>query len=123
MKAVDNLSLTMFRNEIVVLLGHNGAGKTTTISMLIGDIMPNSGEAKAFGKDLLGDQTNLVDFIGVCPQENVLFEKMTTYENLEFFCNFKGVEEEVIEEMIGKELNNFNLGHRRDAFVADLSGG
>jgi ATP-binding cassette subfamily A (ABC1) protein 3 len=54
-KAVENLSLTMFRDEIVVLLGHNGAGKTTTISMLIGDTVPTSGTAKAFGKDLLGD--------------------------------------------------------------------
>jgi len=57
----------MFKDEILVLLGHNGAGKTTTISMLIGDIAPTSGEAKAFGKDLFGDQTNLTDFIGVCP--------------------------------------------------------
>ena len=35
-KAVNNLSLTLFKNEILVLLGHNGAGKTTTINMLTG---------------------------------------------------------------------------------------
>jgi len=45
----------MYRDEILVLLGHNGAGKTTTISMLTGLIKPNTGSAKAFGKDLLGD--------------------------------------------------------------------
>ena len=65
-KAVNNLNLTMYRDEILVLLGHNGAGKTTTISMLTGQTKPNEGTARAFGKDLLGDAGNLYDFIGVC---------------------------------------------------------
>ena len=72
-KAVNNLSLTLFKNEILVLLGHNGAGKTTTISMLTGLEKPTSGSAKAINVlqgqdvDLFEDYRNLVDFIGVCP--------------------------------------------------------
>ena len=46
-KAVNNLSLTLFKNEILVLLGHNGAGKTTTINMLTGLTKPTSGSATA----------------------------------------------------------------------------
>ena len=46
-KAVNNLSLTLFKNEILVLLGHNGAGKTTTINMLTGLTKPTSGTAAA----------------------------------------------------------------------------
>ena len=46
-KAVDNLSLTLFKNEILVLLGHNGAGKTTTINMLTGLEKPTKGSATA----------------------------------------------------------------------------
>ena len=65
--AVNNLSLTLFKDEILVLLGHNGAGKTTTISMLIAQEKPTSGSATAFGIDLFKDDRNLVDFIGVCP--------------------------------------------------------
>ena len=53
--AVDNLTLTLFKNEILVLLGHNGAGKTTTIKMLIGEEKPTSGSASAFDIDLFGD--------------------------------------------------------------------
>ena len=66
-KAVNNLTLTMFQNEILVLLGHNGAGKTTTIKMLIGEEKPTSGAATAFGIDLFGEQRDEVDFLGVCP--------------------------------------------------------
>ena len=89
--AVNNLSLTLFKNEILVLLGHNGAGKTTTISMLTGQEKPTSGSAVAFDVDLFKDYQSVTDFIGVCPQENVLFEKMTVLENLMFFCKFRGL--------------------------------
>lgn len=52
-KAVNNLSLTLFKDQILVLLGHNGAGKTTTINMLIGEQKATSGKAVGFGKNLL----------------------------------------------------------------------
>ena len=69
---VNNLSLTLFKNEILVLLGHNGAGKSTTINLLTGIGTPNSGTAQAIDVmgetiDLFSDYRNLVDFIGVCP--------------------------------------------------------
>jgi len=48
---------------------------------------------------------------------------MTTYENLEFFCNFKGIEKNLIPDMIRKDLEIYNLSHRKDALVSDLSGG
>jgi ATP-binding cassette subfamily A (ABC1) protein 3 len=47
--AVDSLSLSVFKNQVFVLLGHNGAGKTTTISMLTGLMSPTSGNASVFG--------------------------------------------------------------------------
>ena len=72
-KVVNNLSLTLFKDEILVLLGHNGAGKTTTINMLTGIVEPNSGSAIAKNVmtnedvDLFKDYDNMVDFIGICP--------------------------------------------------------
>ena len=69
---VNNLSLTLFKNEILVLLGHNGAGKSTTINLLTGIGTPNSGTAQAIDVmgetiDMFSDYRNLVDLIGVCP--------------------------------------------------------
>ena len=70
---VNNLSLTLFKNEVLVLLGHNGAGKSTTINMLTGLLKPSSGTAKAIGVDqnrevnMFDDYRDLVDFIGFCP--------------------------------------------------------
>lgn len=54
-KAVQNLNITMFKNQIYVLLGHNGAGKTTTISMLTGMLDMTSGQVDVFEHDLQRD--------------------------------------------------------------------
>ena len=54
--AVDHLSLTLYQNQILALLGHNGAGKTTTVSMLTGMLDATSGQVTCFGKNLINDQ-------------------------------------------------------------------
>jgi ATP-binding cassette subfamily A (ABC1) protein 3 len=126
-KAVNNLSMTLFKNEILVLLGHNGAGKTTTINMLTGLTKPTSGSANAIdilpGQDidLFADYENLVDLIGVCPQEDVLISRLTVEENLQFFCLFKSIanSEHIIEEILDK----YNLAAKRDTQAKSLSGG
>ena len=69
---VNNLNLTFYQNEVLVLLGHNGAGKTTTLNMLTGLTKPNSGSAVAYNiqasqVDLFTDYQNIADFIGLCP--------------------------------------------------------
>lgn len=53
--SIDQLSLSTFKNELLVLLGHNGAGKTTTISCLTGLTKPSSGLATAFGIDIFNN--------------------------------------------------------------------
>ena len=64
--AVNNLTLTLFKDQILVLLGHNGAGKTTTISMLTRELKPSAGRATAFGIDLFGEG-DFVDLVQFCP--------------------------------------------------------
>ena len=111
--AVDNLSLTLFENEIMVVLGHNGAGKSTIMNMLTGLIQPTSGLAKAYGVhesrdvNMFDDYRDLVDFVGFCPQDDVLIDKLSVYENLQFFCKFKGIDEE--EAVIADVLETYNL--------------
>ena len=67
-RAVDDLSVSMFKNQIFVLLGHNGAGKTTTMSILSGQMEKTSGQAFAFGKDIFVHKDQMHDFTGICPQ-------------------------------------------------------
>ena len=89
--AVDDLSLNIFKGQITALLGHNGAGKTTTISILTGLFPPSSGSANINGKSIIADMDAIRESLGLCPQHNVLFDRLTVKEHLEFFINLKVV--------------------------------
>ena len=80
----------MFDSQIFALLGHNGAGKTTIISMLTGLIEKSKGEAKCYNVDMFEDMDNVREFMGVCPQHDVLFDLLTPREHLDIFYDFKG---------------------------------
>jgi ATP-binding cassette subfamily A (ABC1) protein 3 len=74
---VRDLNLTIYNNQIFVLLGHNGAGKTTTISMLTGLLNPSSGSIHALGYDLSTDMDTLRQKMGICPQHDTLYDELT----------------------------------------------
>ena len=87
--AVDNLYLNMYQDQITVLLGHNGAGKTTTMSMLVGLFPPTSGDAIINGYSILTDMENVRRSLGLCPQHNILYDRLTVREHLNFFARLK----------------------------------
>ena len=91
-KAVNGINIRMYEGQIFALLGHNGAGKTTTIKMLTGLLEPTEGEAFVYGYRVFsqGDMDTLRRYMGVCPQNNVLFDLLTPVETLRVFQNFKG---------------------------------
>ena len=86
---MDGLTLNMYKGQITALLGHNGAGKTTTMSILTGLFPPSSGSAQVDGKSIITDMEAIRESLGLCPQHNVLFDRLTVKEHLEFFINLK----------------------------------
>lgn len=119
--AVDNLNLYVERGEIYGFLGPNGAGKTTTIMMLLGLIRPTSGQVKLFGKDLATDYFNIKRRIGVLSEFQYLYEDMTAYEYLRFFCELYRVDDP--DARIKEVLSRVNLYHRRNELLGGYSKG
>ena len=87
--AVDGLTLNLVEGQITSLLGHNGAGKTTTMSMLTGLYNPTGGNAYINGKSVLTQMDDIRTDLGLCPQHNVLWDKLTVKEHLELFGTLK----------------------------------
>jgi ABC-type multidrug transport system ATPase subunit len=82
--AVDRLNLSLYRDQVTVLLGHNGAGKTTTISMLVGLLPPTAGTAHfPGGLTITEDMAEIRRNLGVCPQHDILFPELTVMEHLQ----------------------------------------
>ncbi len=90
-KAVDGISINIKKGELFSLLGPNGAGKTTLVRMLTTTLTPTSGEAKIKDFSLKKDKKDIVKFIGICPQENVIYDKLTAEENVIFIAQLHGI--------------------------------
>uniref|UniRef100_A0A182IZM7 ABC transporter domain-containing protein n=1 Tax=Anopheles atroparvus TaxID=41427 RepID=A0A182IZM7_ANOAO len=123
--AVRDLTVSFYRDEITVLLGHNGAGKTTTMSMLTGMYPATSGYATIEGHRIDSATVDQIrNQLGFCPQHNVLFNELTVAEHIRFFAKLKGVQsEDEIEAEISKYLRALELEPKRDAQSYTLSGG
>jgi len=82
------INMTIYEGEITAILGHNGAGKTTLFNILTGLTGPTSGTIKVFGYDVRNpsDVIKIRRMIGVCPQYDILFERLTPREHLKFFA-------------------------------------
>ncbi|CAD6188568.1 unnamed protein product [Caenorhabditis auriculariae] len=120
-KAVDELSLHVYPSQITVLLGHNGAGKSTTFSMLTGVTSPSSGTAYVDGFDMRTSLPTIRRRMGLCPQYNTLFDKLTVMEHLYFFCELKGRHWDEDEALA--ILKKLKIEFKSDSYAGTLSGG
>ena len=92
--AVDHLSLSVRKGELLSLLGVNGAGKTTTIKMLSCLTPPTSGDAFLSGNSIITDAVAVKSCIAVSPQETAVAAGLSVYENLELICGVHGFSKE-----------------------------
>ncbi|XP_055842779.1 LOW QUALITY PROTEIN: uncharacterized protein LOC129909731 [Episyrphus balteatus] len=122
-KAVKNLSLNMYEDEITVLLGHNGAGKTTTISMLTGMFPPSSGTAIINGSDIRTNIDGARMSLGICPQHNILFDDLTVRDHLVFYSRLKGLKDDLLEAEVKRYLQKIELENKANVASSKLSGG
>ena len=86
--AVDDLSFTAHRGQILGFLGPNGAGKTSTIRMILGLMSPSAGAIEVLGAD---DARKVRDRIGFLPEERGLYRRMTPVEAIAFLASLKGL--------------------------------
>ncbi len=88
--ALDSVSHTVDEGEIHVFLGPNGSGKSTLLKIICGVAKPDSGEVLVFGRDPVASP-EVKSLIGYAPQENLLFEDLTGFENAMLYARINGV--------------------------------
>jgi len=121
--AVQNLSLDIFSGEVFGLLGPNGAGKTTTINLISGLLKPDSGDVFLRGQALQAGDAKTRIRMGICPQENVLWTKLTPAEQLIFLGNMYGMRTSLIYDRCQMLLDTLGLREDANKLAGTLSGG
>ena len=90
--AIEDVSFTIPRGEVVAFLGPNGSGKSTTMKLLTGYISPSAGRATIAGHDMNEDRLAGSEKLGYLPENGPLYLDMTPRATLEFFADARGME-------------------------------
>lgn len=128
--AIDDISFTIDKGEIVGFLGPNGAGKSTTMNILTGYLSSTSGDAKIGGIDILENPTEAKKLIGFLPEQPPLYVDMTVNEYLNFAYELKECKlnrqkhlEEIrrvtkIDDVRDRLIKNLSKGYRQRVGIA-----
>lgn len=119
--AVNHISFSIKKGEIVGLLGPNGAGKTTTIHMLLGLITPTSGSIEIFGKNLSTHQSEILQFMNFSSTYTHLPFRLTVRENLYVVALLYSVVKPA--KKVDEVISIFSLDPYKNTAVTDLSSG
>ena len=121
--AVDGLSLTVEKGELLSLLGVNGAGKTTAIKMLSCLTAPTEGDAFLCGKSIISEAASVKSLISVSPQETAVAPGLSVRENLELICGVHGFSKEKSNKKIEELTKLLGLTQVSKKKANKLSGG
>jgi ABC-type multidrug transport system ATPase subunit len=106
---MHDLSFTLKSGELLAIMGGSGTGKTTLLSLLNGSIRPQEGTITINGHDISEPATK--DLIGFVPQDDLLIEELTVYQNLWFTARlcFEGMSEKDLDHRVMKTLKDLGL--------------
>lgn len=121
--AVNHLDLQIEEGIIYGLLGPNGAGKSTTINCMLGLLKSDEGSIKILGQEMNSNNLNLKANIGVIPQNVAVFEELTVYENIDFFCGLYIKDSNERKKLVEEAINFVGLTDYKKFIPKKLSGG
>ena len=123
LKAVDGISLTVPRGEVLGFLGPNGAGKSTTMKMLTGFLEPDSGTARIAGYDVQEQPILAKAKLGYLPEGAPLYAEMTPRKLLQFVAGLRGYEKHEASRQAGIAVERTGLEPVLDRTIETLSKG
>jgi len=123
LKAIDDLSFEVQEKEILGLLGPNGSGKSTTINCILSLLKFDQGSIQIFGKEMKPDAYDIKKEIGVVFQEIAVFEELTVYDNIDYFCGLYIQDKNTRKKYIEDAIQLVGLEDFKKFYPKQLSGG
>lgn len=121
--ALDHFNLEIEEGEIFGLLGPNGSGKTTTINCILSLLSYDKGSIQVFGKEMHPDSYDSKRQIGVVMQNIAVFDELTVYENIDYFCGLYVKDKALRKQYVEEAIDFVGLNEFRKFYPKKLSGG
>ncbi|MDD6105644.1 MAG: ABC transporter ATP-binding protein [Ruminococcus sp.] len=121
--ALNHLSLDIHEGEIFGLLGPNGSGKTTAINCLLSLLKYDKGIIEVFGQPMAPDNYQAKQQIGIVLQNVAVFDELTVYENIDYFCGLYVSDKKKRKELVDDAVRFVGLEDYCKMYPKKLSGG
>lgn len=121
--AIDHLNFDVNEGEIFGLLGPNGSGKTTTINCLLSLLKYDKGNIELFGKPMSPEAYEIKRNIGIVLQNVAVFDELTVYENIDYFCGLYVSDKTKRRELVDEAIKFVGLEDYKKFYPKKLSGG
>lgn len=121
--ALDHFSLDIKKGEIFGLLGPNGSGKTTTINCLLSLLSFDKGKIEIFGREMTPVSYDIKEKIGIIMQNVAVFDELTVYENIDYFCGLYIKDKKKRREYVQDAVKFVGLEDFVKFYPKKLSGG
>lgn len=123
LKAVDDLSFDVIEGEILGLLGPNGSGKSTTMNCILSLLNYQKGSIRILKKEMSPSCYDIKRKIGVVFQDVAVFEELTVYDNIDYFCGLYVKDKTVRKQYIEDAIQLVGLEDYKKFYPKQLSGG
>ena len=121
--ALNHLNLDIHEGEIFGLLGPNGSGKTTAINCLLSLLKYDKGTIEIFGQPMTPDNYQAKQQIGIVLQNVAVFDELTVYENIDYFCGLYVSDKKKRKELVDDAVRFVGLEDYCKMYPKKLSGG
>ena len=121
--ALDHLNLQVDEGEIFGLLGPNGSGKSTAINCILSLLKYDKGQIKVYDKLMKANSYDLKKNIGVVMQNIAVFDELTVYENIDYFCGLYILDKKRRKELVEEAIEFVGLDDYKKFYPKKLSGG
>jgi len=121
--ALDHLNLAVEEGEIFGLLGPNGSGKTTAINCILSLLKYDKGSIELFGRPMRPDAYDIKKNIGIIMQNVAVFEELTVYENILYFCSLYVKDKKAVKQLTDEAVEFVSLQEFTKFLPKKLSGG
>lgn len=121
--ALDHLNLSISEGEVFGLLGPNGSGKTTAINCMLSLLKYDKGCIHIFGEEMRPDNYKVKQQIGIVLQNVAVFDELTVYENIDYFCGLYVSDKKKRKELVDDAVRFVGLEDYCKMYPKKLSGG
>jgi gliding motility-associated transport system ATP-binding protein len=121
--AIDRVTFSVAKGEVLAFLGPNGAGKTTTMRILTCFMPPTEGRATVAGYDCLEQSMDVKRRIGYLPETPPVYQELTVQEYLRFVGRLRGLAGAVLTTAMSREIERLGLGSVQHRLIGNLSRG